>query len=98
MDLKNLVTRPELVKITLDDEETVREFGEAIDFYTWSRQPLDVFLKLSANIQDDPKRVLDVVKTLILDAQGQPVMTTEELIPTSLMIKALARIMELLGK
>lgn len=98
MDLKQLVARPELVKITINDEDTIREFGEAIDFWTWNRQPLDVFLKLSEGFTGDQKKLTEISRTLILDSTGQPVMTGDELIPTSLMVRAVAEILQLLGK
>lgn len=98
MDLKSIVARPELVKITLNDEDTIREFGEPVEFWTWNRQPLDVFLKLSATVSTDPEMTIKTLKTLVLDSQGQPLMAADELLPVGIMVRVLAEVMSLLGK
>ena len=45
MKLSQLAAKPQLIKLSIDDEATVKEHGEAIEFWTWDRQPLDTFMK-----------------------------------------------------
>ena len=47
MKLSELTAKPKLVEISIDDEDTIKEFGEAITFHTWDRQPMDVFMRLA---------------------------------------------------
>lgn len=98
MELTKLVAKPELIKVVLDDEETVAEYNESLEFYTWDRQPIDVFLKLSASFGVDQEASVETLKTLILDSNGNRVMTDEYILPIKVMVRAMAKVMELLGK
>jgi hypothetical protein len=73
MKITQLAAKPQLVKITLDTPELVEEFGEAVDFWTWDRQPLDVFMKLASSNGTDNSGLVNVLRTLILDETGQQV-------------------------
>jgi hypothetical protein len=48
MKLAELAKKPQLIKVTITDEDIVTEFGEALEFWTWDRQPMDTFLKLAS--------------------------------------------------
>ena len=47
MNLKELATKPALVKLTIDDEEIVKQYGDTLDFYVYDKHQLDVFVELS---------------------------------------------------
>lgn len=99
MELTKLLAKPQLIKLTIDDEETIAEFGEAIDFYTLDRQPLDKFLKLSNAIGKDQDVVIACLKEMILDADGKRVMSTDDdLLPVKVMVRAMGLVMDTLGK
>ena len=98
MELSKLVAKPELIKVVLDDEEIIADYNEPLEFYTWDRQPIDVFLKLSSSIGVDQEASVATLKTLILDSNGNRVMTDDYVLPVKVMVKAIAKVMELLGK
>jgi hypothetical protein len=98
MKLSQLAAKPQLIKITLDDEATVAEYGEHIDFWTWDRQPLDVFMRLSQSIGTDQDASLSILKTLVLDAEGNQVIQEGYLLPTKVMVAVLGKTMDFLGK
>lgn len=98
MKLSQLTAKPQLVKIELMDEEIQKEFGEAIEFYTWDRQPMDVFMKLASATQDNTSGIINIVKTLILDEDGKEILTQETMLPTNILMKAISKVTELLGK
>lgn len=98
MQLSQLSAAPQLIKITIDDEDTVKDFGEPVDFYMPDRTPLDTFLKLSSSINTDQSASIDILKTLIKDDAGNLVMTEGKVLPVKLMVKVMARVMEELGK
>ena len=98
MKLSQLAAKPQLIKLTVDDEDTVKEFGEAIEFYTWDRQPLDVFMKLANSDQANAGAMIDVVRTLILDENGKEVITKDLMLPSTVLIKVIGKIVETLGK
>ena len=97
MKITELVSKPKLISITIDDAETVKEFGEALEFWTHDRQPLDQFLKLSNNLNKDQAAAIEVIKTMVLDEKGKQILTGEELLPISVMVKVMAKIMDRLG-
>jgi hypothetical protein len=98
MKLNQLVSKPQLTKVVLDDEEIVKEYGESIEFYTWDRQPLDVFLRLANSSSVDVGNMIGIVKTLILDEKGVEIINNEQMLPAPVLIKAIAKIVESLGK
>jgi hypothetical protein len=98
MKINQLAAKPQLVKLELDSPETIEAFGEAIEFWTWDRQPLETFMKLAGGSQNDYAKMLDVVRTLILDEEGKQVIQGENTLPSKVLIAAVAKIVELLGK
>jgi hypothetical protein len=98
MQLSNLAGKPQLITISINDEDIVAEYGEAIEFYTWDRQPMDVFLRLASVDNSDYGSMLNAVRTLILDEQGKPVLDGENTLPTKIMMRVITRVIESLGK
>ena len=98
MKLSELAKKPQLVKIALDDEETVQEFGEAIEYWTWDRQPMDTFMRLASVDASNYSTVVDAVRSLILDEKGQPVLAGDITLPTKIMMRVITRTVESLGK
>jgi hypothetical protein len=98
MKISQLAAKPQLIKMTLDDAETVAEYGEAVEFWTWDRQPMDVFMRLAAVDVANSATVIEAVKSLILDEDGRPVLTGEMTLPTRVMMQIITRIVESLGK
>lgn len=98
MNLSQLTAKPQLIKVFLDDEETLKEYNEPIEFYTWDRQPLDVFMKLANATQDSATNVIDIVRTLILDEQGKEILNKDNMLPTGVLMKAISKVTEMLGK
>lgn len=98
MKLAELAKKPQLTKITIDDEETVAEFGEPLEFWTWDRQPMDVFLKLAAIDQSNTASVIEAVRGLILDEAGKEIITKEAQLPTKVLMKVITTVVESLGK
>ena len=98
MKLTQLTAEPKLVQVFLDDEETVKEYGESLEFYTWDRQPMTVFIKLAEAEAGRFANIVDVMKELILDEAGRPVMTGEHVLPSKILMRAISKITDLLGK
>jgi hypothetical protein len=98
MKINQIASKPQLIKLIIDDEATIKEFGEAVEFWTWDRQPLDKFMKLASIKQDNPAEIIEIVKTLILDEDGKEVITNDNMLPTQLLIKIIQRVTETLGK
>lgn len=98
MKLTDLAKKPQLVKVVLDDADTVKEYDEPIEFWTWDRQPMDTFLKLASVDQSNTSSVIDAVRDLVLDESGKPVMHGEITLPTPIMMRVITKVVEGLGK
>ena len=98
MKLSQLTAKPQLIEVSIDDEDTIKEFGEAITFYTYDRQPMDVFMKLAGSTGQDTQKIVEIVRTLILDEKGKELLTNDQMLPTNILMKAISKVTELLGK
>lgn len=98
MKLSQLTAKPQLIDVHLDDEDTIKEFGEAITFYTWDRQPMDVFMKLANATGNDTASIINIVRTLILDEKGKEILKDDAMLPTHVLMKVIAKVTDLLGK
>ena len=98
MKLSQLTAKPQLIDIHIDDEDTIKEFGEQIEFWTWDRQPMDVFMKLANATSNDTGNIIGIVRTLILDEKGKEILKDDEMLPTHILMKAISKVTEILGK
>jgi hypothetical protein len=98
MKLSQIAKEPVLIELTLDDNDIVSEYGEPLVFYTWDRQPMDVFMRLANVDQKNAGDLFEVVKTLILDDNGKQVLNDKNMLPTNVLIKAITKVTEQLGK
>lgn len=98
MKLSQITSAPILVEVTIDDADIVKEFGEPLTFHTWDRQPMDVFLRLANVDQKDTSTLISIVKTLILDENGKQLLDDKNMLPTNVLMKAISKVTEQLGK
>ena len=98
MKLSEIAKKPKLIEVTINDADIVEEFGEALTFWTWDRQPMDVFLKLAAIDQSNTASVIEAVRELILNEDGSPVLTGEESLTTKVLMSVIVTVVESLGK
>ena len=98
MKLSQLAAKPQLVMFTVDNEEIVKKYNEPLDFYSWDRQPLEVFMKLASAQQQNIGDMIDIIRPLILDETGQPIIQGDVMLPSDVLIAAIAKIVERLGK
>lgn len=98
MKLSDITSEPKLIEVTLDDSDTVKEYGEALTFHTWDRQPMEVFLRLANVDQKNTGDLISIVKTLILDEKGKQILNDKNMLPTGILMKAIAKVTEQLGK
>jgi hypothetical protein len=98
MKLNNLIAKPQLVKVELSDDETIAQFGEAIEWYVWDRQSLDKFLKLASSEGNASEQIVETVREMVLDEEGKPMLQGDATLPTAVMLKVMNKMVEMLGK
>jgi len=98
MKLSQITCEPQLVEVVLDDKEIVDTYGENLVFYTWDRQPMDIFMRLANIDNKNIGELIEVVKTLILDDKGKPILSDKHMLPTGVLMKAITKVTTQLGK
>lgn len=96
MKLADLAKEPKLVKIEFDDLN--ENYGEPIEFWVYDRVDMETFMKL-ANLEGEQNidDIIRVMKDLILDENGDPIMVGNLVLPNDVMIKAVEKTVEALG-
>ena len=98
MKLTQITAKPKLVKMILDDEDIVKEYGEALEFWIYDRQPMDQFVRLAQMKPEDFQEMVSMVNGMVLDEEGKPVVKDELVLPTGIMTKVIGKVVETLGK
>ena len=98
MKLSELAKKPQLQKITITNETLVEKYGDELDFFVFDRQPLDIFTKLADVQEDNVGEYMNILKDIIRNENGDPVMTEDLSLPIDVMTEAMKLIGEHLGK
>ena len=98
MKLTQLAAKPQLVRIELNDEDIVAEFGEALEFFVWDRQPMEKFISLAQMKTDNLGEMIRVVNEMVLDENGKAILEGDAVLPTNVMTKVIGKVVETLGK
>jgi hypothetical protein len=96
MKLVDIAKKPSLQRMELNDEATIKQYGEALEFWCYDRQPLDSFLKF-ANKANDPGVMVEILSSMILNEDGTPVMKDGLTLPPEMMVRVANKLMEFLG-
>lgn len=98
MKLSDLAKEPKLIKCSIDKPELVEKYGEELEFYIYDRQPLDVFAKLANADKGEMSGMTDMIKMLLLDENGEPIVGGNQVLPMDVLVEAVSIIGNELGK
>jgi len=98
MKLSELAAKPQLKEIQIDDKDIVKEYGDVLSFFVMDRLPIETYTKLASVKTEDPGEMYNVIKDLILDEDGMPVMADGNVLPMDVMTAAVLKVTESLGK
>lgn len=98
MKLKDLAAKPKLIPIQLDSAEIVEQYGEALEFYIWDRQPIQKFIRIATTMNTDYAEAVSMMNEMILDDDGKPVCKDGFALPSGVMTAAIHKVIEQLGK
>lgn len=99
MDIKQLVTKPKLVRLEVDNPEIVKEVGDSIVFYMKDHMDLNSyfdFYKFQQN--QDMDLLVKLLRKTVLDEQGNTVIGEDEILPVDITLAILFKINDYLGK
>lgn len=99
MNIDKFVTTPQLIEIILDDEELVSEYGEPITFYTYDIVSMTTYFDFfNARSNSEFERLQKLIKTMILNDKGEPVLKEGNDLPIDILTKAIIKLGDILGK
>ena len=98
MKLSELAAKPQLTEIIINDEEIIEKYGDSLSFYVHDRFDMETFTKIAGVDQKDPGKLYEIVRDLILDENGMPVMSDGNVLPMDVMMAAVQKVTESLGK
>ena len=98
MKLSELAAKPQLKEIQIDDKNIVEAYGDKLSFFVMDRLPIETYTKLASVKTEDPGEMYNVIKDLILDEDGMPVMADGNVLPMDVMTAAVLKVTESLGK
>ena len=99
MDIKDLAKKPELVKIVLDNEEIVKNYGEAVTFYMKDQVDLNTYFDFfRSQGEKDGDKLTEILRKLVLNEQGQTVLGPDDQLPIDITVELLVKVNECLGK
>tara|TARA_R110001606_G_scaffold132904_2_gene268904 strand:- start:2965 stop:3261 length:297 start_codon:yes stop_codon:yes gene_type:complete len=98
MKLTQLATKPQLIKIIIDDAELVEKYGEEVEFFVHDKISLDQYTQLASVKTEDFTSIIQLVKELVLNEEGKRVMDDEHVLPMDLLNACMMKVVESLGK
>ena len=98
MKLSQLAAKPQLVRIELDTPEIREAYGDSLEFWVYDRQDLDAFVKLATLDTSNFDQLAKLVNAMILDETGAPVVSEGLALPSDVMMAAIQKVIETLGK
>jgi hypothetical protein len=98
LNLTQLASKPQLIKITLDTKEILEKYGDSLEFWIMDRQPIDQFIKMATLGADNYGEMIRMVNNLVLDEAGAPAIKEGEALPNDVMLSVIGAVVERLGK
>lgn len=99
MNISEFKIKPKLIEILIDDKDIVEQYGDSIKFHMYDHLDLTTYFKFfRAQSEGNTDELLKIVKTIVLDDKGKPVMNHEYELPVDIFTNAVIKITEHLGK
>ena len=98
LKLTQLASKPQLIKITIAEEDIVAKHGDELEFWIMDRQPIDQFIKMATATGNDYGELIRMVNELVLDEAGKKVLGEGEALPNDVMLAVMNAVVERLGK
>lgn len=97
MKLSQLASKPQLVKLEIDDQETVEEYGEPLEFYIYDRQSIDTYMKLASLDEKNQSEIVNLINGMVYDESGELILADDNTLPINLLGKLITKVVSNLG-
>lgn len=97
MKLSQLAAKPQLIKLELNDADIVEQYGEALEFWIYDRQPIEKFIQMATVGNENYGEMIKMVNELVLDEDGSMIARDGMVFPSKIMLKIINKVVESLG-
>ena len=97
MKLESLATKPQLKKVTITDPDIVERYGEEVEYWMYDRHNMDLYLRMSQVDGKDISAIAAVVREVVLNETGTPVLGSDEVLPPDMMLKVIESAIKEMG-
>jgi hypothetical protein len=97
MKLEQLAIKPKLKKITINDPDIVARYGDEIEYWMYDRHDMDLYLRMSQVNGKDISAIAAVVREVVLNEGGNPVLGDDEVLPPDMMFKVIESAIKEMG-
>jgi len=99
MKIQSFVTTPQLIEVVLDEPSLVETYGEPITFHTYDIVSMSVYFDFfNARSNSEFDLLTKLIKSMILDDKGKPILTEEKDLPIDIVTAAVIKLGDILGK
>lgn len=99
MNIQDYKVKPKLIEILIDSENILESYGEPVKFWMLDHLTLPIYFAFfKAQGDNDIEKLFSLVREIILDKDGKPVLDNEHELPVDLFAAAVVKITENLGK
>ena len=89
MKLETLATKPQLKKVIINDPDIVERYGDEIEYYMYDRHDMDLYLRMSQVDSKDLAAIGQLVREIVLNESGKPVLNSDEVLPPDMMLRVI---------
>ena len=101
--LSSIATKPKLIPLVLDSDETVAEYGGELEFFVKDRYPVAQFMEMmkvgeTARDNEESKfKLIEMTLPMMLNEDGKPLLDDEHEINPVVALEAVHKVLEYLG-
>lgn len=97
MKLSQLAAKPQLIKLELNDEDIIKEYGEPLEFWIYDRQPIDKFIEMATVGNENYGEMIRMVNSMVMDEDGTIIASDGRVFPSKIVLKIINKVVDTLG-
>lgn len=99
IDITQVKAQPKLISIIIDDQEIIDSYGDSIEFWMYDQIDINTYFDFYRHQNErNGSDIMDTLRKIILNEQGQPALKEDERLPIDVSLLALVKINDVLGK
>jgi hypothetical protein len=99
MNLQEFKIHPKIIELVIDDAKIVETYGEPVKFYSFDHISLPKFFAFfQAQSDGNLEKLTDIMRELLLNAEGKPLLAKDESLPIDLFTAVIMKVADHLGK